>query len=52
MKKLSMTLWLALAAAGLFVTQTSSPIVSTTHFDDPLPTCPPLCPDVKAVPAR
>jgi len=38
MKKLVLSFWLALAAAGLFVAQ------SAMRADDPAPTCPPECP--------
>jgi len=42
MKKLTMSLWLALAAAGIIATQAmpSSPVVA----EAPYPTCPPDCP--------
>jgi hypothetical protein len=46
MKKLTLSFWLALAAAGLLVTQTTS-LSAKFRFDDPAPTCPPLCPDKK-----
>ena len=42
MKKLTLTFWLALAAAGLIATQTST-ISSLRGGDDPIPTCPPNC---------
>ncbi|HEY6393484.1 MAG TPA: hypothetical protein VIX89_19530 [Bryobacteraceae bacterium] len=44
MKKLSLSFWLALAAAGIFVIQTAAPHMNKTSMDDPFPTCPPLCP--------
>ncbi|HLG99763.1 MAG TPA: hypothetical protein VKX49_25870 [Bryobacteraceae bacterium] len=40
MKKLTLSFWLALAAAGVFVIQAAGP---SMHFDDPMPTCPPDC---------
>jgi hypothetical protein len=42
MKKLTLSFWLALAAAGVFVIEAAGP---STHqsFGDPIPTCPPLC---------
>jgi hypothetical protein len=43
MKKLTLSFWLALAAAGVFVIQAAGP--GTFHFDDPAPTCPPDCAD-------
>jgi len=43
MKKLTLSFWLALAAAGIFVIQAAGPSVLQTHFDDPAPTCPPVC---------
>jgi len=46
MKKLTLSFWLALAAAGVFMAQTSTPVTTAARFDDPIPTCPPLCPDV------
>lgn len=45
MKKLRMTFWLALVAAGMFVIQAASPLSHIARFDDPAPTCPPLCAD-------
>ncbi len=45
MKKLTLSFWLALAAAGVFVVQASNPFGhKQVRFDDPIPTCPPLCP--------
>jgi hypothetical protein len=41
MKKLTLSFWLALAAAGMFVIQAAGPLSHRT--DDPLPTCPPDC---------
>jgi hypothetical protein len=43
MKKLTLSLWLALAAAGVIATQAipSKHVVAT---DVPFPTCPPKCP--------
>ena len=46
MKKLTLTFWLALAAAGLFVIQVASPL-GQLRADDPIPTCPPECPKPK-----
>ena len=43
MKKLTLSFWLALAAAGIFVAQTASPFSQTMRTDDPAPTCPPEC---------
>ena len=43
MKKLTLTFWLALAAAGMFVIQAAGPLSHTMRMDDPLPTCPPEC---------
>jgi len=42
MKKLSLSLWLALAAAGIIAMQAmpSSPVMGAAPF----PTCPPSCP--------
>ena len=47
MKKLTLSFWLALAAAGIFTIQLASPISHQRHFDDPIPTCPPECPKPK-----
>jgi hypothetical protein len=43
MKKLAMSFWLALAAAGLMVVQASGPFSHQSRMDDPMPTCPPEC---------
>jgi hypothetical protein len=43
MKKLTLSFWLALAAAGLFVLDAAGPFSHQTRFDDPMPTCPPEC---------
>jgi hypothetical protein len=45
MKKLTLSFWLALAAAGIVVIQTATPLSSQVRTDLPLPTCPPDCPD-------
>jgi hypothetical protein len=45
MKKLTLTFWLALAAAGIFMSQSSTANGNQARFDDPIPTCPPLCPE-------
>jgi hypothetical protein len=42
MKKLTLSFWLALAAAGLFVLEAAGPF-SQSRMDDPIPTCPPDC---------
>ena len=42
MKKLTLSFWLALAAAGIFVMEAAGPSTQT-HFGDPIPTCPPFC---------
>ncbi len=44
MKKLTLSFWLALAAAGIFALQAAAP-KSHTHVqtDVPFPTCPPDC---------
>ena len=42
MKKLTLSFWLALAAAGILALQAAGP-VRQMHFDDPIPTCPPDC---------
>jgi len=44
MKKLTLSFWLALATASFFVIQSATPTTHQVRFDDPLPTCPPLCP--------
>jgi hypothetical protein len=41
MKKLTMSLWLALAAAGIFAIQA---LPSSHSSAIPFPTCPPSCP--------
>ena len=43
MKKLTLSFWLALAAAGIFIAQAASPFSSNSRFGDPIPTCPPRC---------
>jgi len=43
MKKLTLSLWLALAAAGIFAIQ-AMPSKNNMTADMPLPTCPPECP--------
>ncbi len=43
MKKLTLSFWLALAAAGVFVIEAAGPLTHQTHFGDPIPTCPPDC---------
>jgi hypothetical protein len=45
MKKLTLSFWLALAAAGIVVIQNATPLTSQVRTDLPLPTCPPDCPD-------
>jgi hypothetical protein len=44
MKKLTLSLWLALAAAGIFAIQAMPSKHNATAMDVPLPTCPPECP--------
>jgi len=44
-KKLTISFWLALAAAGVFFAHAAAPTSAAARFDDPIPTCPPLCPD-------
>jgi hypothetical protein len=44
MKKLTLSLWLALAAAGIIALQAIPSKHSTTTADVPFPTCPPDCP--------
>ncbi len=44
MKKLTLSLWLALAAAGIFAIQAMPSKHHATAMDVPLPTCPPDCP--------
>ena len=43
MKKLTLSLWLALAAAGIIAIQ-AMPSKHSTAMDVPFPTCPPDCP--------
>jgi|HubBroStandDraft_4_1064222.scaffolds.fasta_scaffold3759832_1 hypothetical protein len=43
MKKLTISLWLAIAAAGIFAVQ-AIPSKDSTAMDVPFPTCPPRCP--------
>jgi hypothetical protein len=43
MKKLTLSLWLALAAAGVFVIH-AMPSSHAVTMDVPIPTCPPDCP--------
>jgi hypothetical protein len=43
MKKLTVSFWLTLAAAGLLILQAASPFSHQTRTDDPIPTCPPEC---------
>jgi hypothetical protein len=43
MKKITLSLWLALAAAGMIAMQVV-PSSGNIHKDLPLPTCPPDCP--------
>jgi hypothetical protein len=43
MKKLTLSFWLALAAAGMFVIQAAAPFSHQVRLDDPAPTCPPDC---------
>jgi len=45
MKKLTLSFWLALAAASIIVVQNATPASSQVRTDLPLPTCPPDCPD-------
>jgi hypothetical protein len=47
MKKLTLSFWLALAAASIIVVQTATPSTSQVRTDLPIPTCPPECPDQK-----
>jgi hypothetical protein len=44
MKKLTLSFWLALAAAGIFAIQAAAPKSHNIQTDLPLPTCPPYCP--------
>ena len=50
MKKLRLSFWLALAAAGIFAIQLASPLTHHSRLDDPIPTCPPDCPKPKPKP--
>jgi hypothetical protein len=43
MKKLTVSLWLALAAAGMIALQ-ALPTNHSKGMDVPFPTCPPRCP--------
>jgi hypothetical protein len=43
MKKLTISLWLALAAAGVFAVK-ALPTRHNVTADLPIPTCPPECP--------
>jgi hypothetical protein len=43
MKKLTMSLWLALAAAGIIALQ-AMPSTHVVGMNVPFPTCPPDCP--------
>jgi hypothetical protein len=45
MKNLTLSFWLALAAASIIVVQNATPLSSQVRTDLPLPTCPPDCPD-------
>ncbi len=47
MKKLTLSFWLALAAASIIVVQNATPLSSQVRTDLPIPTCPPECPDSK-----
>lgn len=44
MKKLTLSFWLALAAAGIFGIQAMAPKSQAIQTDLPIPTCPPDCP--------
>jgi len=44
MKKLTLSFWLALAAAGIFAMQAAAPKSQSIQTDLPIPTCPPDCP--------
>lgn len=44
MKKLTLSFWLALAVAGIFVAEAASPFSRNARLGDPIPTCPPQCP--------
>lgn len=43
MKKLTLSFWLALAAAGIFTIQATSAKSNIVRTDVPIPTCPPDC---------
>jgi hypothetical protein len=45
MKKLTLSLWLALAAAGIIATQAMPSFHGKVQGTVPFPTCPPECPD-------
>src|SRR5580704_1864326 len=47
MKNLTLSFWLALAAASIIVVQNATPLSSQVRTDLPIPTCPPECPDQK-----
>ncbi len=47
MKKLTLSFWLALAAASIIVVQNATPSTAKVRADLPIPTCPPECPDSK-----
>jgi hypothetical protein len=47
MKTLTLSFWLALAAASIIVVQNATPASSQVRTDLPIPTCPPECPDSK-----
>jgi hypothetical protein len=44
MKKLTLSFWLALAAAGIIAIQAAAPKSTIVRTDVPIPTCPPDCP--------
>ena len=45
MKNLTLSFWLALAAASIIVVQNATPLSSQVRTDLPIPTCPPDCAD-------
>jgi hypothetical protein len=47
MKKLTLSVWLAFAAASIIFVQNAMPLFSQVRADLPIPTCPPDCPDSK-----
>jgi hypothetical protein len=47
MKNLTLSFWLALAAASIVFVQNATPFSSQVRADLPIPTCPPDCPDSK-----